>query len=253
MSTIFKKFNEEKIAIINPTDSTKAIKDFPEICISTFSKKIIDKFASIDGVVKIADLYSANGANPVYKINYGGRDIAFYLSLVGAPACVCGFEEIVAMGAKRFVLFGSCGILDDSVKDKLIVPTTAVRDEGTSYHYIPASNELSADKEFINILVSCMKKYGYSFAQGKSWTTDAIYRETSSIINERKNQGCIAVEMEFSAMLAVSQFRNIPFIQFLYGADSLDNDKWDVRDLNDHGLTKAEKLMTLAFECGIAL
>lgn len=253
MNTIFKKCNEEKIAVINPTDSTKAIKDFPEICISTFSKHIIDKFASKDGVTKIADLYSANGENPVYKIHYNGVDIAFYLSLVGAPACVCGFEEIVAMGAKKFVLFGSCGMLDNSIQNKLMIPTSAIRDEGTSYHYLPASDEIAADIKSVAVLSSCLKKYGYSFAQGKNWTTDAIYRETPNRIKERKQQGCITVEMELSAMLAVSQFRKIPFAQFLYTADSLDNNKWEIRDLYEHGSTKAEQLMTLAFECGIAL
>lgn len=78
-------------------------------------------------------------------------------------------------------------------------------------------------------------------------------RETLGIINDRKAQGCITVELEFSAALAVCTFRNIPFLQFLYGADCLDNDTWDIRDLCEYGLSKAEKLMFLALECGIVL
>lgn len=253
MTTIFEKFYEERVAVINPTDSMESIAGFPEICVTTFSKNIIDKFISLNGVIKIAELYSANGVNPIYKIRYKGKDIAFYLSLVGAPACACGLEEIIALGAKKIVLFGSCGILDDSIKDKIIVPTSAIRDEGTSYHYIPASSEITVNKEYVNILISCLEKYGYSYATGKSWTTDAIYRETEGIISERKKQGCITVELEFSAALAVSIFRNVPFIQFLYGADCLDNNKWEIRDLCEYGLRNAEKLMTLAFECGISL
>lgn len=54
-------------------------------------------------------------------------------------------------------------------------------------------------------------------------------------------------------MLAVSKYRHIPFIQFLYGADSLGSDTWEIRDLALHGLTNAEKYMALAFECGLAL
>ena len=142
-TTIFQKFYEEKTALINPTDCTKPIDNFPEVCISTFSKNIIDKLISLNSVQKIAELYTANGVNPVYKINYKGKEIAFYLSLVGASACVSGLEEIIALGAKKIILFGSCGILNDSVKDKIIIPTSAVRDEGTSYHYIPANQELS--------------------------------------------------------------------------------------------------------------
>lgn len=53
------------------------------------------------------------------------------------PACVAGFEEIIAMGAKKFVLFGSCGVLDDDkVKENIIIPVSAIRDERTSHHYI---------------------------------------------------------------------------------------------------------------------
>ena len=69
-TTIFQKFYEEKTALINPTDCTKPIDNFPEVCISTFSKNIIDKFISLNSVQKIAELYTANGVNPVYKINY---------------------------------------------------------------------------------------------------------------------------------------------------------------------------------------
>ena len=113
-TTIFQKFYEEKTALINPTDCTKPIDNFPEVCISTFSKNIIDKFISLNSVQKIAELYTANGVNPVYKINYKGKEIAFYLSLVGASACVSGLEEIIALGAKKIILFGSCGILRGS-------------------------------------------------------------------------------------------------------------------------------------------
>ena len=106
-----------------PWDTTKQIDNFPEIRVSTFSENIIQRFSSLEDTKKIAELYTANGIIPVYKIHYKDTDIAFYLSRVGAPACVVGFEEIVAMGAKKFVLFGSCGVLDDDkVKDKLIIP-----------------------------------------------------------------------------------------------------------------------------------
>ena len=254
MGTIFQKNAITEPALFTPFDTTKKIEDFPEICVSTFSENIIQKFASLKSVEKIAELYTVNGALPVYKIYYKNQDIAFYLSRVGAPACVVGFEEIVAMGAKKFVLFGSCGVLDDEkVKGRIIIPTFAVRDEGTSYHYIASSEEIEASAEAIQILENVLKDCGYPYIKGKTWTSDAIYRETKAAINERRQEGCIAVEMECAAMLAVSQYRKIPFIQFLYGADNLSSEKWEIRDLEMYGLTNAEKYMLLAFECGIAL
>ena len=87
----------------------------------------------------------------------------------------------------------------------------------------------------------------------QTWTSDAIYRETLSAISERRKEGCLTVEMECASMLAVSKYRHIPFVQFLYGADSLSSDTWEIRDLTLYGLTNAEKYMALAFECGLAL
>ena len=89
--------------------------------------------------------------------------------------------------------------------------------------------------------------------KGKTWTSDAIYRETLPAIQERRQEGCLAVEMECASMLAVAKYRNIPFIQFLYGADDLSSETWEIRDLAQYGLSNAEKYMALAFECGVEL
>lgn len=254
MGTVFEKFSYEKTAFINPEDLTKHNPAFPKLCVSTFSENIIKKFALLDNVKVIGELYSANGVIPIYQIVYKNIPIAFYLSKVGAPACAAGIEEVIALGARKIVLFGSCGILDENkTNGKIIIPTSAFRDEGTSYHYIEAGEEISADRNLIDKLVKCIKRCGYSYVEGKTWTTDAIYRETKSLIEERKACGCIAVEMECAAALAVTQFRKIPFVQFLFGADNLDTSKWEPRDLTEYGLSCAEKYLALAFECAINL
>ncbi len=241
-------------AIINPTDVIKPLDNFPEICISTFSKQIIDKFAALENVEVIGHLLTANGKIPIYKMKYGGKEFAFYLSLVGAPACVSCFEEIIALGAKKFVFFGSCGVLDENiVQHNIIIPTAGIRDEGTSYHYLPPSEEIFPDIELTTLLKECLENCGYSYTTGKIWTTDAIYRETRKAVKERKKSGCIAVDMEYTALLAVAKFRNVPFVQFFYGADSLDHEEWEPRDLTDYGLSNAEKYFALALECGLAL
>ena len=254
IKTIFQRNEIEEPVFFTPSDTTKRISNFPKICVSTFSEKIIQKFSSLQNTEKIAELYTANGMTPVYKIRYKNTDIAFYLSRVGAPACVAGFEEVVAMGAKKFVLFGSCGVLDDhKVKENIIIPVSAIRDEGTSYHYIEPSEETEANTHSIEVLEQVLKNCGYSYIKGKTWTSDAIYRETIPAIHRRRQEGCLAVEMECASMLAVSQYRKIPFLQFLYGADNLSSDTWEIRDLELYGFTNAQKYMLLAFECGLAM
>ena len=158
------------------------------------------------------------------------------------------------MGAGKFVLFGSCGVLDDEkTKGKIIIPVSAVRDEGTSYHYMAPSSEIAADPHSVQTLETVLTACSCPYVKGKTWTSDAIYRETLPMIEERRQEGCLAVEMECASMLAVSKYRQIPFAQFLYGADSLSSDTWEIRDLTLYGLTDAEKYMVLAFECGLAL
>ncbi|MCI8939866.1 MAG: nucleoside phosphorylase [Dorea sp.] len=253
MATIFQKFYDNKNAFLNPSDTTEKISGFPEVCITTFSENMIKDFVKNNPAKIIANLYSANGTIPVYEIKYADKKMGLFLSRVGAPACAAGLEEIIALGAKKVIQFGCCGILNQPIADgKIIVPLSAVRDEGTSYHYFSGSEEISADSSSNDIAVQYLKRHKIPYVLGKIWTTDAIYRETPEAIEERKKQGCIAVEMECSASLAVAKFRNIPLIQFFYGADNLDSEKWEIRDLADYGLRMSDQYMTIALECGNA-
>ena len=141
------------------------------------------------------------------------------------------------MGARCLVLFGSCGILnEEKTRGRLIIPDCAVRDEGTSYHYAEPSDEIEADPESVRILQKIMDNHNIPHIIGKTWTTDALYRETAPAAAERRKEGCLCVEMECASMLAVSRFRRIPFVQFLYGSDSLDSGSWKAKGPDRHGL-----------------
>lgn len=254
MATIFNAFDHDKNAFINPCDTTKPLSGFPEVCVTTFSEGIVQDFAARSKAKPIASLYSANGPIPVYEIEYKNQKMGLFLSRVGAPACAAGLEEIIALGARGIVQFGCCGILSQSQADgKIIIPSSAVRDEGTSYHYLPPSEEIHAAPSSMDLAIQCLKSHGIPYVVGKVWTTDAIYRETRTLIEARKAQGCIAVEMECSASLAVADFRNIPILQFLYGADTLDAVQWDMRDLTDYGISCGSRYMAIALECGLTL
>ena len=137
MPTIFHHFQTEPNAFINPADCIHPLPGFPKVCITTFSQNILTELVEQNTVKTIAHLYSANGVLPVYQIEYHHTPVGVFLSRVGAPACVVGIEEVLALGARKIVQFGSCGILNQpAVQNKIIIPTAAVRDEGTSYHYI---------------------------------------------------------------------------------------------------------------------
>ena len=95
-----------------------------------------------------------------------------------------------------------------------IIPVSAVRDEGTSYHYLEPSREVECHKETVQTVVSCLEQMGIPFTTGKTWTSDAIYRETPDMVELRRNEGCITVEMEAAAFFAVSRYYNIPLASY---------------------------------------
>jgi uridine phosphorylase len=88
---------------------------------------------------------------------------------------------------------------------------------------------------------------------GKTWTTDAIYRETRGNMEKRKKEGCIAVEMECASIMAAAWFRGIEVYQYLYAADSLDADEWEARTLGRLTRNAREKLLNIALEIAVRI
>ena len=244
------EFDHDRDAVINPDIVHKPVEGFPKTVISIFSHHLFDKIVQLLGGVKIAETHDVDGVWPVYAVTYRGHTFALYKARLGAPACVGCFEDIIPMGAKRIILLGNCGVLDQSIKDcGIIVPTRAIRDEGTSYHYAPAADYIDVNTKYIDLFRSVLEEHGYSYVTGTTWTTDAFYRETRSKVNKRKEMGAICVEMECAAMQAMCDFRGVEFFQYLYAGDNLDGSHWDARSLS--GLSKLdekEKIAFLAFE-----
>jgi uridine phosphorylase len=111
----------------------------------------------------------------------------------------------------------------------LIVISAALRDEGVSYHYLPPAREVQANELGMKSLIDILSGLGVPHLVGKTWTTDAPYRETFDKIMKRKEEGCIVVEMEAAGMMAVAQYRDVIFGQVLYAGDDLSGTEWDNR------------------------
>jgi uridine phosphorylase len=139
-------------------------------------------------------------------------------------------EEAIAFGCRKFIACGGCGVLDkDIAVGHLVVVSGAVRDEGVSYHYLPPAREVTANPNAVSALVRTLDDRAVPYRVGKTWTTDAPYRETANKITRRRDEGCLTVEMESAALIAVAQFRNAVFGQVLYGGDDLSGAEWDSR------------------------
>lgn len=225
------EFDTGKKPIIQPGDFLA--KSLPKKCVITFFRKELDRFARENNLPVIGYLNSEVFDIPVYEYVYGTNRLCITMAFCGAPGAAVTLEELHAMGCKKFIICGGAGALTkDSKVGEIIIPVSAVRDEGTSYHYLEPSREVECHKETVEIVISSLKQMGIPFTTGKTWTNDAIYRETPDMIELRRNEGCITVEMEAAAFFAVSKYYDIPLAQLLYAGDDVSGEVWDSRNWN---------------------
>lgn len=252
---ILSQFDPERKAVINPQDIIALVDDMPETVVACYSRDTFERMAKELNVRKIAQIGNANGIKPVYRGIYRGIWVALAMMDVGAAASAGTLEELFAMGVKKAVVFGTCGVLDRKIEDcSVIIPDCAVRDEGTSYHYAPASDEIPVNRESMKLVKNLMKELRVRYTVGKTWSTDAFYRETPQKVRLRKQQGCICVDMECSANAAVAQFRGKKLVQFFYAADNLDAEKWEVRSLaNESRLEEKDRIAAIALELAVRI
>ncbi len=252
---ILREFDPTETAIINPSEVRNPVKNMPKVAIACYAYKIIDAILDMFEYDIISFMTTSSESRPVYKIECGDKSFALILAFIGAPASAAMLEELYAMGAETVVAFGSCGVLDKALnKNTIVIPTSAVRGEGTSYHYIEPSDEVEVNSGYIDLMGNLLNKFNLEYVRGKTWTTDAFYRETEKKVNEHKEQGCICVDMECSANAAVSKFRNKKLVQFLYASDNMDSEKWDRRDNEECRLVNSvDDIIKFALELALEL
>jgi uridine phosphorylase len=229
MTSPLLEFDPSPEAFIEPSKIIRA-SNLPEHCVICFFTEVIDKVITKHNAKVAVRKNWEDGPHNIYEIFHQGRRLAFLHPGVGAPIAAGLLEEAIASGCRKFIACGGCGVLEkDMAVGHLVVVSGAIRDEGVSYHYLPASREVIANEAGVSVLVNILNGRGLPYRVGKTWTTDAPYRETVNKIEKRRNEGCLTVEMESAALIAVAQFRNVIFGQALYGGDDLSGAEWDHR------------------------
>lgn len=246
------EFDDCKEAVIEPSKILEPI-DIPEHCVLAIFKEVIDKPFDNKDAKPIHQLQSELGPIPIYEIKVNDKRLAVTHPGLGAPFAAAVLEELIALGCRKFIACGGAGVLQkDIVRGMVVVVNSAVRDEGTSYHYLPPSREVKANPKVIGVIETVLQKHKIKYLVGKTWTMDAYYRETKDKISLRKSEDCLTVEMEASALLAVSQFRNVEFGQILGASDDVGGEEWDQRH-SDQIITHREQLFQLAVESCLLL
>jgi uridine phosphorylase len=167
------------------------------------------------------------GFREVYRGHAGAGRVTICRTPFGAPGCVALAEELAAFGTKRIIFMGYCGSLQPTVRaGDIIVPTEAVREEGTSYHYLPPDVAVQPQQEILSVIRDCLQRKKIPYHQGKIWTTDAIYRETKAKVKRYQAKGVVGVEMELAALFAFGMARKVAVAGLLVVADELSAGKW---------------------------
>ena len=237
------EYDTSRNPIIKPTDFLE--KMLPSKCVITFFRKELNQFVEEKKLPVIGHLHSEVLDIPIYEYSVSKDRICITMPFSTAPGAAGTIEELHAMGCDKFIICGGAGsIKKDSKVGEIIVPIAAVRDEGTSYHYLEPSREVECHKETAEFIISGLERLGIPYTVGKTWTTDAMYRETPEMIELRRNEGCITVEMETAAFFAVSKYYDIPLAQLLYVGDDVSGEKWDNRNWDNQKNVRSNMIFT---------
>lgn len=182
---------------------------------------------------------------------YWYKDIAFVkVNGIGAPHVATVFEELVSLGHKTFLNIGIAGGMEDF---GVYVCDRAIRDEGTSSHYLKHEKYSYPDKSLTLELHKVLIKNKVDFKVGTTWTIDAPYRETVTEVKHYQKEGVKTVEMEASALFVVAKVRNVKVAAAFSVSDLVLPEKWDPHFDKKHIRVRLNKLLDSAVELMVGL
>lgn len=236
------EFDTDKTAIIVPTHENLNLK-LPRKAVFAFLDEHIEKYAKTHNGVRVGEFTSETKDYPIYVICYKGEDICLCQAPVGAAPSVQILEWLIGYGVQEIITGGCCGALADFEENVFIVPYKALRDEGTSYHYMKPTRFVNINKLALKAIEEAVSEHGLPYREVITWSTDGFYRETREKVIYRKQEGCEVVEMECSALAACASFRDVLWGCILFTADTLaDIENYDERNWGGDSFSYALEL-----------
>jgi uridine phosphorylase len=244
------EFDPSTTAVIDPTIHRPPL-GFPDRAVMCWFGDVV-RHRTV-GLEPVHHVPFEHGDHAICVVSHHGVPVALVSPGVGAPASVTSLEVVIALGATFVIGCGGAGIVRPGFDiGHVIVPTGAVRDEGTSYHYAPADAPVAPHPRALAAIDVVLTDAGVPHEHGLTWTTDAFFRETPAKVARRREQGCVTVEMEAAAMFAAAAFRGATYAQLLYAGDDVSAEEWDERDWTRQA-TARERLLDLALEAVLRL
>ena len=241
-------FDAESRPVFTLQDFFGEQQDQAGLCIVTFSKEIHRTILESYECRQIAQVDACNITTRIWSFRRNGRDIAFYLSPIGATAAsLAVLQANWLTGADKFIMFGSSGSLDrEKTANRFVIPTEAYRDEGLSYHYAPPADYIRVRNS--GTVRAVFEELGVPWVEGRTWTTDGLLRETVAQTAKRRAEGCIAVEMEIAGVQAACDYNALELYTFLVTGDVLSDESYSLGTLADanHNVDKFRLALEIA-------
>lgn len=233
-------------AIVNPGQDPSNATVTPRV-ILTCSRQDFDL---VCGLADATDPVSYIWDCPLRHGSWKGTPVTIAGPLIGAPHTTMVVEQLITLGGRMIIYFGYCGSLQSEVRiGDLLVPASAMSGEGTSKYYHPENFPPLADPEVQQLLINALSGVSAPVHQGQVWTTDAIYRETISMVQYYQGLGVKGVEMEMSAFFTLGKYRQVAVGSLLAVSDELFTLTWNsgfntpvfqqARDLAAHAVLDA--------------
>ena len=236
------EYDTNPIAVIMPNHEHIEIW-LPEKAVFVFLGSLVDIYAKEHNATVVAHFISATKEYPVYILDVDGQQICLMQAPVGAAAAAQILDWLIAYGVREIISGGSCGVLVDMDENLFLVPCKALRDEGTSYHYLPPERFVEISEKARSAIEKTMNNHNLHYLEVITWSTDGFYRETKEKVDYRKSEGCSVVEMECSALAACAQLRGAVWGELLFTADTLaDAEHYDERNWGGDSLEYALEL-----------
>ncbi|GAB79342.1 Phosphorylase superfamily protein [Austwickia chelonae] len=223
------EFDDDPVDVVSTAIDHGEI-TLPERLVLTLAGEVTPRWAEEHGFRQVYAFETITMTFPVWVGVHRDVQIALAEVPMGASAAVAVADDFFRRGVRTVVTTGSCGALVPAPAGAFYIPTKALRDEGTSYHYQPASRWIDLDEDMVRACAEAVAAAGHPYVLTPVWTTDGLFRETRGKITARVAEGCQVVDMECSALTACARFRGIRFGQIVYTADSLADEVHDPRD-----------------------
>ena len=156
------EYDFDSTEILKPNHGAEQL-TLPEKCVFAFLGDTIDSYAAETGAAVAEHFETITKTYPIYVVKNDGEEFCLCQAPLGAPAAAQFMDCLIACGCRKIVTAGSCGVLTEMAENEFLIPTKALRDEGTSYHYLPAARYAEPASEAVQAIEKTFRALGLPF------------------------------------------------------------------------------------------